>query len=317
MPIDGYPSDRIPMLPCNWPSLIPGSRQAPMIKIMSRPIPLDLINLQTMSPGKEDGVPKTPEWASEKCGVPSRVIKALAKEWAAQRTSIVHGYGGSLVRGPYSSEPGRLEVCLLAMQGVGKPGVTQLRNFGVMEFGAEGEQSLPEPTSIPDVSAAAQGQRRPTVRAMRRGLIKKEELASVDMPKQFLPKTLIPDAILNPPLSWYGTGLSREPKENQFQKYTYPAEGCSEIHMIWTDTPCWITCWNNSNHMIKAFRSPKIEFILAQHPWLENDCQFADIILPVTTKFEDKDIAVDVFGQFQALLMEEKCIEPRGESKSD
>ncbi len=267
--------------------------------------------------GKEDGIPKTPKWAAEKTGVPSRVIKALAKEWAAKKTSIVHGYGGSLVRGPYSSEPGRLEVCLLAMQGVGKPGVTQLRNFGVMEFGGDGEQGLPESTAIPDVSAAAQGQRRPVVRAMRRGLIKKEELAPVDMPKQFLPKTLIPDAILDPPLSWYGTGLSREPKENQFQKYIYPAEGCSEIHMIWTDTPCWITCWNNSNRIIQAFRSPKIEFILAQHPWLENDCQYADIILPVTTKFENKDIAVDVFGQFQALLLEEKCIEPRGESKSD
>jgi anaerobic selenocysteine-containing dehydrogenase len=208
-------------------------------------------------------------------------------------------------------------VCLLAMQAVGKPGVTQLRNWGVMEFGGDGEGSLPESIAVPDVSAASQGQRRPVVRAMGRGLIKKEELASVDMPEQFIPKTLIPEAILNPPISWYSTGLTREPKENQFQKYDFPAEGCSEIHMIWTDTPCWITCWNNSNQMIKAFRSPKIEFILAQHPWLENDCQFADILLPVNTKFEETDIAVDVFGQFEALLMEDKCIEPRGESKSD
>ncbi len=32
--------------------------------------------------GKEDGVPKTPAWASEKCGVPEWTIKALARDWA-------------------------------------------------------------------------------------------------------------------------------------------------------------------------------------------------------------------------------------------
>ena len=40
--------------------------------------------------GKEDGIPKTPEWASAKCGVPEWTIKALAREWAAKVTSTVH-----------------------------------------------------------------------------------------------------------------------------------------------------------------------------------------------------------------------------------
>ena len=106
--------------------------------------------------------------------------------------------------------------------------------------------------------------------------------------------------------------------EEQFVKYTYPAKGCSEVHMIWTDTPCWITCWNDSNSYIKALRSPKIEFILAQHPWLENDCQFADIILPVNTKFEELDLTAGTeSGQFSTVLHGEKCVEPIGESKSD
>ena len=61
-----------------------------------------------------------------------------------------------------------------------------------------------------------------------------------------------------------------------------------------------------------------MEFMLAQHPWMENDCLFADIVLPVNTKFEEKDIAADgVGGQFNTLIYEEKCIEPLGESKSD
>ena len=70
--------------------------------------------------------------------------------------------------------------------------------------------------------------------------------------------------------------------------------------------------------MADAFRSPKIEFVLAQHPWLENDCLFADIILPSSTKFETNDIGVDVFtAEYKTIFLDGKCVEPRGESKSD
>ena len=136
--------------------------------------------------------------------------------------------------------------------------------------------------------------------------------------KQIIPKNLIHDAILNPPISWYGTTSCTFPLEDQFVQYTYPAQGCPEVHMIWTDSPCWITCWNDSNTYIKALRSPKIEFIVAQHPWMENDCGFADLILPVNTKFEERDISTDTMGgQFYLIIHEEQCIEPSGESFSD
>ncbi|MDD5701336.1 MAG: hypothetical protein PHU23_04720 [Dehalococcoidales bacterium] len=65
-----------------------------------------------------------------------------------------------------------------------------------------------------------------------------------NLPKQIIPKDLIYEAILIPPLTWYGNTLSQSPLEDQFTKYTYSVEGCSEVYMIWTDTPCWITCWN-------------------------------------------------------------------------
>jgi trimethylamine-N-oxide reductase (cytochrome c) len=76
--------------------------------------------------------------------------------------------------------------------------------------------------------------------------------------------------------------------------------------------------WNGSNRMADAFRSPQIEFVLAQHPWLENDCEFADIILPACTKFELNDIGVDVFtAEYKTIFLDGKCVEPRRESKSD
>ena len=251
--------------------------------------------------GKEDGLPKTPGWAAEICGIPSRTIKALAREWAARATTIVHCNGGSYVRAAYSSEPGRLEVCLLAMQGLGKPGRNQLKMIEWGLFNMFDQIPHPRPEILPNVEGAYHGW-------------------YFTIPKQFIPKTLVPEAILSDkPITWYGTTIAGFPREDQFIQYKYPADdGGSEIHMIWSDTPCWTTCWSGGNNMIKALRSPKIECVVIQHPWLENDCLFADIILPINTKLEEQDISVDIFsGQFNHIFHEGQCIEPLYESKSD
>ncbi len=250
--------------------------------------------------GKEDGVHKTPKWAEEITGVPARIIKALAREWASKRTSVVIGNGGPGIRGPYSSEPARLQVLLLGMQGLGKPGANQVKMIEWGLFDTKEQVAVPRPMLLPNLKAAYHGG------------------SPADTNTPFIPKTLIHEAILNPPITWYGNESELPPRENQFVKYQYPMEGCSEIHMIWTDSPCWITCWNDGNRLMRAFRDPKIEFILAQHPWLENDCLFADIILPVNTIFEEDDIGADIFGgQFCLVFPQKKCVESIGESISD
>ncbi len=262
--------------------------------------------------GKDDGVPKSPEWAATKCGVPEWTIKALAREWASQRTTIAHGNGGSYIRGPYSHEPGRLEVILLAMQGLGRPGCHQVKMLEWGMFGnpqnmmSLGNPPLPRPVMYPDLTEANRGW--------------KVDPRAQSVPNQLIPKDLIHDALnlKQGTMTWYGKTLARTTAEDQFIKYTYPSPGYSAVHMIWTDSPCWITCWNDSNSYIKGLRSPGIEFILAQHPWLENDCQFADIILPSNTKFEVNDISIDSMnGNITALVYNQQCVEPRGESQSD
>ena len=250
--------------------------------------------------GEEDGIPKTPRWAAPITGVPSYTIKALARYWGKKTVSIAIGNGGPGIRGPYATEPARLQILLLAMQGVGKPGVHQ---FKMIEWGLYNKKSnipLPWPKYIPILHSANRGWK------------------YTDTPPQFIPKDLIHDAILDPPISWYGTTLSRDFVDQQFIKYTYPREGGTEVHMIWTDTPSWITCWNDSNSYIRALQSPKIEFILAQHPWMENDCLLADLILPSLTVMEIDDVGVEsMSGQFSCLFHQPKAIQPRGESKSD
>jgi anaerobic selenocysteine-containing dehydrogenase len=272
--------------------------------------------------GKEDGIPKTPRWASQKCGISEWVIEALAREWAGKRTTIVHGNGGPGIRSAYSTENGRLEVLLLAMQGLGRPGVHQVK---MIEWGMWANDFYPRCNPMPDgIVVPNLGPLRrvgflppkPSIEAASQ--LKSDSVSRGLVPKQFIPKDLIPDAILKPPISWYGTSSGIAKVDDQFIQYTYPVEGCSEVHMIWTDTPCWITCWNDSNTYIKALRSPKIEFILAQHPWMENDCLLADLILPVSTKFEQEDISNDnMSGQFCTIFHEGQCIDPEGESKSD
>ncbi len=255
--------------------------------------------------GKEDGIPKTPEWASKKCGVPEWTIKALAREWAKQITSIVHYFGGSYIRGPYSHEPARLECILLGMQGLGKPGVCQYQITYAGMPRAEGIKStrffnpvLPKRLTTPV---------RTTIDAWG---------------KQLLPKTLIHKGIQNPPVTFSGTGAIEADVEDQFKQYIYPLpkeKGGTEIHMIWTDTPCRTTCWNGGNETIEALRNPKIECIVAQHPWLENDCLFADIVLPSNTTMEVDDIVTNTRQgvQFQSIALQDKACEPIGESKSD
>jgi trimethylamine-N-oxide reductase (cytochrome c) len=255
--------------------------------------------------GKEDGVAKTPAWASPKCGVPEWTIKAFAREFAKNTTSIAHYFGGSYVRSAYSHEPARLECILLAMQGLGGPGVHQVQlSYGGMPR-AEGLKSTR--FFNPELSERLTKPCMTTIKGWG---------------PQLLPKTLIQEGILRPPVTFRGNGGIEEPVEDQLKEYVYPLpkeKGGTEIHMIWTDTPCRTTCWNHGNETVEAFRSPKIECVVAQHPWLENDCLLADVILPANTTLEVEDIITNTRQgpHFQSIVIQEQAMPPVGESKSD
>jgi molybdopterin guanine dinucleotide-containing S/N-oxide reductase-like protein len=262
--------------------------------------------------GLDGGTPKSPEWASPKCGVPEWTIKALAREFAAKVTSITHYFGGSMVRAPYSHECARLEVVLLGMHGLGGPGVHQCQ---VTLMG------------MPRSDAPASTMRKNQTVAETGKLPEQPDLPNLHLmtvncfAKQIIPKTLIQEAILNPPITFWGNGSIRATVKDQFVKYTYPipeADGGTEVHMIWTDSPCRTTCWNDGMKTIEAMRSPKIECIVAQHPWLENDCLMADIILPGNTTFEVQDIVPNTRpGELLSIGLQRQAMKPIGESKSD
>ncbi len=247
--------------------------------------------------GEEDGIPKTPEWASEHTGIPEWTIKALARRWGSKVTALVHFSSGA-IKGPYSHEPGRTEAYKLAMQGLGKPGVQQF----FMNASDMSKQTLSSSTT------------RPFMAGMK---------ARMFYPNpQMIPRTMVAHAIENGTAKWWGSPQIVYVKtEDQFQEYNYPApaeDGGSECHMLWSEKPCNMGCWNGGFRFQDAVRSPKVEFFVTNHQWIENDSLFADLILPVTTCLEEDDtVGCSQIVAVKHAALTDRAIDPVGESMSD
>ena len=102
----------------------------------------------------------------------------------------------------------------------------------------------------------------------------------------------------------------------------------SRIHMLYRYGSSSFGTTPGSNRLVEAYRHSSLEFIVNQSIWMENEAQFADIILPACTALERDDIAewANCGGYIQhaqtqlnhrMVIMQHKCIEPLGESKSD
>lgn len=239
--------------------------------------------------GKEDGIPKTPEWASERCGIPPHTIKAYARNLCKKRASHVHYSSGS-IKTPYSHEPGRTQAYLLTMQGMGKPGVQQLH----LEATLVAKEKLAESSTRPFSLLNHCRMFYPSA--------------------QSLPRTAIAEAIRNGHVEWYGSPcIVYVPTDEQFKKFTYPGDPkmglmmaqamaqraglpvpteeprINPVHMLWSEKPCNMNCWNGGFEFQDAIRSDEVEFFVTNHQWMENDSLFADLVLPVTTCLEDDD----------------------------
>jgi len=111
--------------------------------------------------------------------------------------------------------------------------------------------------------------------------------------KQIISRVKLSGAILEGTSEQWGLTARNAPPEYQFIKYTYPAppdEGGTRIHFLWEEAPCQIGCWNDANKYIHALRDPSIECHITHGIWLETDCLFADIALPINTVLQEDDI---------------------------
>jgi molybdopterin guanine dinucleotide-containing S/N-oxide reductase-like protein len=272
--------------------------------------------------GKEDGVPKTPEWQESESAIPAKDVRALAREWGSKRTYLAAGGAGMGLGGACRDATGiewaRSMVCLAAMQGLGKPGVhlgnmqvaTPLSTTFFFPGYAEGGMSG-------DLAGTALAvnmyQRMP-------------QLPTMSPVSQRIPRLKIPEAILDGHCEGYPTDTLSI--EGQFQKFEYPKPGHSPVRMYYKYGGSYIGTMSETNRYVRAYRTDKLDFVVNQSIWFEGEAKFADIILPACTSFERWDI-----GEFahaggyvmhsflqcnhRVMVMQHKCIEPLGESKSD
>ncbi len=272
--------------------------------------------------GEEDGIPKTPEWQEAETGVPAKDVRALAREWGSKRVYLAPGGWGNGHGGACRNQTGiqwaRTMVCLIAMQGLGKPGV----NMGNLQWGcpidfnfyfpgyADGGMSGDlEDTSMP----VELYQRMP-------------QLPTMNTPFQRIPRLFMPEAIIDGKAEgypWVGKSI-----EHQFAKFSYPAPGHAPVKMLYKYGGSMIATMNNTHRHMRMYQSPNLEFVVNQSIWFEGEAKFADVILPACTNFERLDISewAGLGGyahhghqqlNHRVIVFQAPAIAPMGESKSD
>ncbi len=268
--------------------------------------------------GEEDGTPRTPGWAAEITGVPARDITALAREWAAKRTMLgcgaMFGVAGAC-RTAYATEWARLMVLLISMQGMGKPGVNV---WGGASMAAPNDFSS---FQFPGYSSGGWDAF---------GLVaKKPAFPGGNKVTQKVYRLLLPETVMNPPVSWIGEGFCGQSLEQQFTHNTCPEPGPngSEIKMFYRHGGSYISTMTETSRFIKMYQSPKLEFVVNQDCHWQSETRFADIILPASTNFEQSDIsewaapggyaANKTGANHRVIVYQKKCIEPLWESKPD
>jgi len=272
--------------------------------------------------GAYDGVAKTPEWQEAETGVSAKVARALARTWGRKKTylsagGLGAGFGGA-ARGANGSQWARNMILLMAMQGLGKPGV----NFGNLQAGTPLDHNFYFPGYA---EGGISGELNFTAAAVN-NYTRMPHLLSMNPVKQMIPRLAFPDAILTGRAEGYlWDGMSMEA---QMTPFSYPMPGYSPIHMLYRYGTSSFGTIANSSRWIDAYRHESLDFVVNQSIWMEGDAEFADLILPACTSFERWDISdwgnsggyihhnTDQLNH-RMVMMQHKCIEPLGESKSD
>ena len=279
--------------------------------------------------GKKDGQAKTPDWAEQECGIPAREIRALAREWGAKPTMLaaggMGGWGGAC-RAATGNEWVRTMIALATMQGLGKPG----RGIWSTTSGAPADYSFYFPGysegGISGDTATTAAGRYLAPRMWPNGGTFSNPQHSPE--GQTVSRLRIPEAMRHEQVEWHGKGFCGSSIEAQFRKYQYPATGYPHVQMYYRYGGSFIGTMTETNRFVKAYREGKVPFVVNQSIWFEGETRFADIILPACTNFERCDIGEWAYpagygthkfeqNNHRIIVLQKKCVEPLGESRSD
>jgi anaerobic dimethyl sulfoxide reductase subunit A len=233
--------------------------------------------------GDEDGIPKTPGWASHITGVSTSTIEVLAKKYATIKpAALIDGIAPG--RTAYGEQYHRAAIALAAMTGnIGvlggnSPGKAWGGSFGGYPYKlGRGIPAVPNPfeKGVPP---------RPY------SLANYEKFFPGGNSGARLTRLGVADAILKGKAGGYPT----------------------DYKLLYLLNYNFLNQVLNINKTIQALK--KLEFIVTQEQFMTATAKFADIILPTSTRLERNDInignALPSYGYLK------KVVEPLGECKS-
>ncbi|MDA0786833.1 MAG: molybdopterin-dependent oxidoreductase, partial [Proteobacteria bacterium] len=208
--------------------------------------------------GMEDGIAKTPEWQESETGVPAKDVRALARKWASKRTYLAAGSMGNAFGGAARNATGtqwtRMLVCLMGMQGLGKPGI----NVSNLQLGVPHDFSFYFPGYA---EGGISGDLNNT--AMAGALYQRmPQLPTMNPSTQKIPRLRLPDAIIDGHAEGFlWDALSME---GQFSRITYPKQGHSPVHMLYRYGTAILGTLSDSNRYVEMYRAPNLEFVVSQ-----------------------------------------------------
>lgn len=249
--------------------------------------------------GEYDGIPKTPEWASEICGTPAETLREVARILGMNnKVALLSSW--AIARNYNTEQLPQLSIALGAMGGhIGKSGHctgptawNHTNNFGprLIKAGSGGGSGAVGGTG----SATSVGE---------------VQLWDAVLGQPFNPTTLWTT------LNGAGSGWQAAVEGYDFSK---KVENISaNVKMIWNGASAKLTCCEGVKKGIEAHRA--VEFVVGQGHFLTATNKYADIVLPITTAWEREGTGYIWEGYYNRdiLLINSKVVEPYFEAVSD
>lgn len=237
--------------------------------------------------GVSDGVPKTQEWASEICGTPVELIDWFA-DMNSRKNNVSYHSNSAPARCKGSENYPQMLMTIAAMGGhFGKPGNACANDqyYGAMNSGILVHVPY---SGTPVRFTNAQN---PTGKCV-----------SLDM---------VWDAIMDG--EYWDAG-------NNFPgcEVHAPVKETCDVKVIISEANNFLASQSNTNRGIEAFR--KVDFVFASAYYPKVDAQYADVVVPVTTRWENEQAHLYVGTGMKDKEMSFASYAPiprQGESRSD
>lgn len=220
--------------------------------------------------GEEDGVSKTPAWASAISGVPVETIDRLARAYATIKpAALMPGYGPG--RASYGEQFHRAVSVLAAMTGnIGIPGGNSA-GFGFLAY-----SGLPVVANPAEVQPSALD----------------ASFSSSFKSTQRIHNAQVWDALLNG------------------KDGGYP-DDYKVLYVICSN------CLNQGLNLKKGLAAlQRPGFIIVHEPWMTPTARFADILLPVTSYLERRELTKPPYPE-RYFIYGDKAVDPLYESRTD